>query len=265
MVLIYFNVLEDIVKKSLITVSSTTESVAQASPIVVGGIGIQLHCFKDRDLLRSTSDLDLLYLPRIASVKDFQEGIGGKVISKIRSFGYQAQPKKSRSNYEVKVMKGQGQQAKELFFIHFDCLSDELYEKTRYISEREVDNAIESEIPELGRLFIKRIKNILPHKVKRIRKKLNEGGIVDPLSQSLYRNAEQMKWSSLASYATPMWCMEIAGLQNRFPSDEKSHSPVYDVNKDLYDVCLLARKIESEPDCFNRSYYLNARSQIEQI
>ncbi len=265
MVLIYFNALEKIVKDSFTAVKDCTTDSATTSPIIVGGMAIQVHCYQDQDLLRSTSDLDLLYLPRIESFQQFQDGEGGKILRAIRKSGYQVQLKKSRANYEVKVMDGQGNKAKQLFFIHFDCLSDELFAKTGYISQREVENAIFHEQGEFAGLYVKRLEDILPHKVKRVRGKIQAGAQSNPLFGTLYQQAERMLWKNLAPLATKEWCNQIADMQNSFPSDEKSHSPVYDVNKDLYDICLLARKIESSPGMFNRSYYLNSVREINSI
>ncbi|MBI4983259.1 hypothetical protein HZC32_01305 [Candidatus Woesearchaeota archaeon] len=37
----------------------------------------------------------------------------------------------------------------------------------------------------------------------------------------------------------------------------------YIINKDLYDLCLLARHIEGKPSCFNKAYYLEAKTKID--
>lgn len=266
MVLLYFTSLEQVVKNSLLAVAAVSEEESKKSPIVVGGIAVQVHCGHEREQLRPTSDLDILYLPQITEYQDFCRGIGGELRRRLLPDGYQVQLKKSRSNFEVKVMNGQGSKARELFFIHFDNLSPPLYARTKAISEREAENALRMPIPGTEtEVYVKRMEDILPHKVRRLRKKLREAEEQNPLLEMLCSYAERNEWGQLANLSFKEWLEGITQMQNSFPPTQKVHPPLYSFNKDLYDVCLLARKIEGDPSQFNRAYYLQAKGEIEEL
>jgi hypothetical protein len=272
MVLSYFTVQDTIVQNAIKTLSQVDCKDKSNSPILVGGIAVQLHSLdvpSSTNLLRPTCDLDLLYMPDIDSYVDFERGIGGCFSKILKKEGYQIQLKKikNRPQYEVKIMNGQGLKAKELFFIHFDKLGYELNAKTRFVSERESTNALEHEYNG-GYILLKRMEDIIPHKIKRVRKGIVGGFNVSPLEKALHKTAEQGDWASLANHTNLLsaWLDNILIQQNNLLlSDNHTPPREYTITKDLYDICLLARKIEGTHGAFNKAYYLNSKFEVDSI
>jgi hypothetical protein len=263
MVLSYFTIKDTIVKKALETLASDRYEDRSHTPIVVGGMATQLHCRDTPNRLRPTSDLDTMYLPQIADYEVFSNGIGKDISYELKRAQYQVQLKKirNRPQYEVKIMDGQGNQAKELFFLHFDQRTPELAKKTSAINERESANAIE--ITYDGKpLYVVRIEDILSHKIKRVRKNITNSQEVASLEKAVFTNADRGKWQALANMSLEPWLQEIIDAQNKLPVNGALPKE-YVINKDLYDLCLLARKIESSPELFNIAYFSNARQEIE--
>jgi len=260
MVLEYFNINDEIVRSSIVSISGAT-TIPEKSPIVVGGMAIQLYCTGDKDALRSTSDVDLLYLPNIYSFEDFSNGIGKKIIAPFEDTIYQAQLKKikHRDKYVVKIMNGQGQQAKEMFHMHID--------KSPFTSEpqlRELDENLASSAMIIANydspVFVPRIEYILARKINRLGRKLDK---VSSLERSIYTNASQGKWAEVANVPLHPWLDFIVQQQNEITSEKNNNYRDYHVNKDLYDLCLLARQVEGKDGIFNRAFFLKAKDQVD--
>lgn len=263
MVLLYFTVLEKIVRESLAAVSAVSTTDSKASPVVAGGMAIHIHCSDYPDILRPTSDLDAAYLPGVESYANFGSGVGGQLQRELLNKGYQVQLKRGRGKYEVKIMNGQGAQAKELFFIHFGNLPFEIRKRQYSTFEREAAHALNvntgtDEKP----LYVMRIEDIIPRKMKRLAKNLAPPSVVDPMHHSLYQQAEKGEWDALTRISLSEWNDNLTRMQLGFPSDQKNLPQNYVVNKDLYDLCVLARKIEGDPACFNRAYFITAMSEV---
>jgi len=263
MVLVHFTILEDVVRNSMDALSDISTQDKSTSPIIVGGMAVQLHCPERKELLRPTGDIDLLYLPRISDYQEFARGLGGEMQNALRARGYQVQLKRTRSSYEVKIMKGQQAKAQELFFVHFECLPQG--QQDNLIDKREAENSVELGEREKS-IYVIRIEDIIPRKIRRIRRVLEEQGEkADPLHRSLYKLADSGDWGKLAQYTLEDWCTAITTMQAGFSISQKVPPRDYVINKDLYDLCLLARKVDGQPHLFNRSYYSVARSQIDAI
>jgi hypothetical protein len=266
MALLYFTIQDKIVKNALDSIYCPKYQSRRETPIVVGGIAIQLHCPEMPDALRPTSDIDLLYLPEINNYLHFSQGPANEISACLRAKGYQVQLKKSRNLplYEVKVMNGQGNKAKEMFFIHFDKVSPEIEKRTGCISEREAENAIEMQTDN-GYALVKRIEDIVPYKIRRINRILNKNEEGSPLEKSMADLADQGKWSELANTSLEPWLTHLIDAQNTLEHGKKILPPSYVLSKDLFDICLLARKIEGNPEKFNRAYYAIAKQEVESM
>lgn len=267
MALVYFTIEDKIVKSSLVALSkSSRKSNSLVSPILTGGIALQIYCKDFNEFLRPTSDIDLIYVPRIMDFDEFSEGIGQKIQKNILKQGFQVQLKKIRNrfNYQVKVMDGQGKKAKGLFFIHFDQLSPELYKKTGFITLEEAKNS--NSIQYEGHpLHIKKIEDMIPHKLKRLKKSIHYTGFDSPLEESLFHNAENLEWGELAKIPLDNWLNNIIVMQNELTASVEPRSHKYTINKDLYDLCLLSRYIEGNSGSFNKAYFLKSKKIIDSI
>ena len=181
--------------------------------------------------------------------------------------GYQVQLKGSptRNMYEIKVMNGQQNKAKELFFIHFGNQPYSAEEPDRQkIFHREAANAVNVyKDSENSPLYVVRIEDIIPRKIMRIHSHLDKSP--DPLHHSMYAQAESGDWEHLAQVSLDGWCEQLTIMQNGFLPTQKTPPKDYVVNKDLYDICRLARAIESHPEKFNKSYYLNAKAEVRAV
>ena len=267
MVLTYFTINDKIVQESLVALTQVSSPERKLeSPVVVGGIAIQLHT-QDLGILRPTSDVDLLFFPQMESYQAFAQGVGGQLQDVLRKH-YQVQLKRSRGRplFEVKVMNGQGNRAREQFFIHFDQVSPEKTERTLHISEREAQHAHELEYQNRI-LLVKKIEDIIPYKIKRARKTIKNPTIdVSPLERSLYDEAERGNWAVLAQAPVRTWMGHITQRQYECDSEgRKCADPKYILSKDLFDLSLLAQTIEGNPASFNVAYYLMAKKQLDDI
>lgn len=263
MVLSYFRALDNIVNDAARIVANVSTDSYANSPVIVGGMAIQLHCLDYPDLLRSTSDLDVFTIESFANRAAFMAGFGDRISRGVREAGYQVQVKKSRNSYTIFMMDGQNSKAKQLFLINFDYSSPKNHERTKHVSERRASNAVY--LKEKG-LHVVRIEDIIPHKLKRLRGVLRRLDRVENLTMALYEDAEDSKWTNLAGVPLGTWLELITIEQNRFTDAEKRRSPsLYVVSKDLYDIALLSRVIEGTPGSFNKAYYLDAKSQIDAI
>jgi hypothetical protein len=268
MVLLYFTTSDDIVKGALLSVFKGQPEDKMKNPVIVGGVAIQLHCQDIHEALRSTSDMDLMYIPQIQNFQAFSNGIGKSIQSNLIEQGYQVQLKKikDRPNYEVKIMNGQGNKAKELFFIHFDMPSPKSSAKTLYITEREVEHAIALDIGSANYpILVKRIEDILPHKLKRVNKIISTLDTVSSLEKVLFNLADQGNWKDVANAPMGQWLNYILEKQNQLDVNQRQLPKSYTLNKDLYDICLLARKIEGTPGIFNKAYYEQAKQEVNSI
>lgn len=264
MAMLYFTINDTITTKTLESISSVTTAHKNESPIIVGGMAVQFHCKDSPDFLRPTSDVDIMYTPQIPNYNSFNTGIGGTLMSFLKNSGYQVQLKKvkDRTLYEVKIMNGQGAKAKELFFIHFDQISPDKISNAPHIIDRETANALEEEY--IGKkLYIQRIEDIIPHKIKRIRKNMKITNDSSSLEKSLYEAAESGIWNNLANVPFQSWANLITEEQNSLSKENSPRRVKYVINKDLYDVCLLAHKIESNPSVFNKAYFLQSKSELD--
>lgn len=274
MVRLFFDVHERIVQKTL-------ESLADASllmdatqrPVIVGGIAIQLYASDERGLLRPTSDVDIID-PQNSEYLDFVRGIGSTLRRDLREDGYQVQLKRGRDKNEVKIMHGQHEAATELFFAHLTRYSPEVFGRTKPVTEREVQNASTLELPYGQPIKVKRIEDMLTHKIKRVRRSLRELakmgalGELDPLYASLFSAAENSDWDELAKLELSAWCNGITKVQNAMvahAAPDTSDKLRYKINKDLYDLCLLSRIIGGKPDLFNRAYFESAKREVDSI
>ena len=260
MVLLYFTLKDKIVKEAMGSLSPAGKNRDEC-PVVVGGMAVQLHCQDMIDRVRPTSDTDVIYIPEINSYSDFSSGIGGEIAEHIKSHGYQVALKKvkHRPNCEVKIMDGQGNKAKERFFIHFDGVPTNK-PKSCNINKRQVENA--SEIGYSGSsVYVLRPEDILASKLKRLKRKMIDAGDVSGLEQALFNTADSARWSELAKTPLEPWLDHIIDVQNSFPPEQVTLPTRYVIDKDFYDICLLARKIEGTDGMFNKAYFANARNQ----
>jgi hypothetical protein len=267
MTLVYFTANDKIVGKAIRALYAQKYSRIRDTPLMVGGMAIQLHCRDMQHALRPTSDIDVAYLPEIADYKAFSAGIGKNIADSLITQGYQVQLKKRKGTplYEVKIMNGQGNKAKELFFIHFDKLFPEAAKDASALYEREQENAVEVLVAEDSIGLIKRVEDIVPHKLRRVRTMLNKLDGASDLERALYELADAGSWSKLANTPIEPWLTNIINVQNNLEHASKSLPQTYVLSKDLYDICLLARKIEGTAGSFNRSYYSKAKREVESL
>ncbi len=263
MVLIYFNVLEDIVQKTIASVGTVQKTLGSSqTPLIVGGMATQLHALAYPDLLRPTLDLDLTNCEDYADFRNFSDKIGDPLLKEIKQRGYQAQIKRVRFGYEIKVMNGQGEQAKELFFIHLDALPQPYRNKQKIEIAEELRNAIEMGVQGVP-VYVTRMEDIIPRKIKRLREKIKEMADGDELLESLHTYAEQGRWGDLSSVPLQEWATRITESQNDFTKNKITRPPArYVVSKDCFDICLLSRVIEANPAKFNKAYYLAVRQRL---
>lgn len=263
MVLIYFNVLEDIVQHTIASVGTIERNSSPSQRnLIVGGMATQLHSLAYPQLLRPTLDLDLTNCEDYKDYKDFSDRMGDPLLKEIRKRGYQAQSKAGRLGYEVKVMKGQGDQAQELFFIHLDALPQPYRENEKMDTSERIKNSIKMEVKGVP-VHVTRIEEIIPRKLKRLRDKIQEMTDGDELLESLHAYVEQGRWSDLSIIPLDEWVTRITESQNEFTAHKITRPPArYVASKDLFDVCLLSRVIEANPAKFNRSYYLDVKKRI---
>lgn len=261
MVLQYFTLENKIVKDSL---EAILNSKKNEKLVIVGGMAVQFYC-NDPRLRRPTSDVDILLKPNM-SFEEFINGFGKKIQEYIIRKKYQCQLKRARSANEVKIMDGQHNKAKQLFFIHFTRYSDEFLQKYDSISERELTHANELTIPDLDlRVYVKRIEDIIPHKLNRLKKYIEL--LEDPLKKTLVYSAEESDWDALAKFKGNLykWNEEITLLQSKLekePQDRLTQA-CYIVNKDLYDIIILSIRIVLDKENFNFEYYISAKEEIK--
>lgn len=274
MVRAFFDVRESIVRDTLESIADASSGVPVAIvPIIVGGIALQLYASDQRDFLRPTSDVDLLD-PNNRSYEDFAATYGSVLRNSLRKKGYQIALKRGRSKNEVKVMKGQNANAEELFFAHSTRYQPNTFEISRKVFFRQVVNSREIELPYgLGKkVRVIRIEDMIPHKLSRIRYQIGKlqdlsPVEVDPFYSTLTRSAEALDWDAFAGLDLSQWCGSLTSMQNALVTHASDPSSTvkarYTLNKDLYDIGVLGRVIASRPELFNKSYFLNARAEVE--
>ena len=262
--LIYFNVLEDIVQRTIASVGTVQRGLSSSQqPLVVGGMATQLHALAYPQLLRPTLDLDLTNCEDYSDFRDFSSKLGDPLLKEIRKRGYQAQIKNGRLGYEIKVMNGQGDQAKELFFIHLDALPQPYREQEKIETRERLRNAIILEVQGVP-VYVTRMEDIIPRKLKRLREKKKEMTDGDELLESLHSYAEQGRWDTLSTIPLEEWATRITESQNDFTRNKVTRPPArYVVSKDCFDICLLSRVIEANPAKFNKAYYLAVKQKLE--
>jgi hypothetical protein len=256
MVLRFFTIDDVIYKNSINVVSSVTTDSPYDSPVVVGGTAVQMYASKLNvsELYRPTCDIDLHYLPSVSSWQEFSLGIGGQMEKLVKSKGYQCQLKKGRNLYEVKIMNGQNNNAKELFFIHFD----QDIGVTSDVNKMQSENSDIFEF-ENKQLYIERVEDLLVRKIRRIGLNIKQIS-ASPVEGTIYLQAERGDWKSLSKYPSVDWVDNLTTMQNDFPDDLHLPPKRYSVNKDLFDICLMSRYIEGFPGSYNKSYFLELKS-----
>ncbi|MBS3162697.1 hypothetical protein J4467_02125 [Candidatus Woesearchaeota archaeon] len=267
MVLTYFGILDDIVQVSLKAVSGLDKNNLERRPVIIGGMALQAYVqetLRKPELLRPTSDIDVMTIEPFRDFRDFDERVGEDLVSRIRKLGYQAQPSriKHRNSYQIKVMRGQGNKARELFFINFDYPSDNVLSDPDFNEKRrrEIANANITRVGDIEVMTV-RIEDILSDKKDRIQRAISHL----PEDHEIYLRAlsdifQEGRWEELRGVPLEKWNDRILKWQNRFDDAGQIKKPWdYILNKDLYDVCLLMQVINREPRKFNRSYYLGIK------
>jgi len=264
MVIQYFNINDIIIKDSIKAIATATSDNRLISPLIVGGIAIQLHCRNQENLFRSTSDIDLSYIPDIPDYSAFNQGLGTVIKNSLMVSKYQVQLQKvkNRAHYVVRIMNGQGNKAKELFFIHIDKTQTSQGTNANPIKLREIINSTEIHY-EGNRIYVPRIEDIIPLKLKRIQTNIAKQS--SAIERALYSMAENGNWSQLSNISLTYWRDTILQSQNTITATKNELYRNYHINKDLYDLCLLAQIIESSPHNFNQSYYLKSKSEISKF
>ena len=243
----------------------------QNYPVVVGGIAVQLYSEDSPELLRETTDWDLIYPLRFDLFSDFEKKVIRSLRPDLTRIGYQTQGQRAGKNWAVKVMKGQGRKAQEVFFVNFDYPIPRLEEKEAKIIEREIKNSVLFEV-DGEQIFVKSLEDLIPRKIRRIDDRL---GSLEPEQEGFLRSllieAERENWRELAKVPLLEWGSIIQTYQERLRQasergeDLRSKPSAYIASKDLYDICLLSRAIESGKHPFNRTYYSSVKKEIEDL
>src|SRR3989339_1390951 len=257
----YFNINDKIVEKSISSLAKVTD-IPENSPIIVGGMAIQMHCSSDKEYLRSTSDIDLVYKPEINSYNDFSNGIGGKIKEQLDETEFQSQLKKikHRDKYVIKIMNGQGNNAKELFHMHIDKSPFTKNENIAKLDQLLMNTAVKYAVDN-NYVFLPRPELIIARKLNRLKRKLNSSE--STLEKSIYNNAEHGKWGNVAKIPLHPWLDLIITQQNKITNEKDKKYYNYHINKDLYDLCLLSHQIEGKPGFLNKAFYLQAKNEID--
>ncbi len=264
----FFDIQEKPVRDTLESLAIAGAQEGESRLVLVGGMALQMYATTERDLLRPTSDIDVLD-PANRSYEVFRGGIANSMIAELRKRGYAAQSKRGKAKNEVKVMKGQNARAQELFFAHFTRYSPETFKRIAQVTEREVAYAKELVLPYEGsQCTIKVVspEDMIPYKLRRLKNYMEKERIEDPIYGVLLAQVEDFNWEELAKIDLRDWCERLTTMQSRIAGHNGETTPEkgrYVVNKDLYDFCLLARVFESRPELFNRAYLLQARDEVE--
>jgi hypothetical protein len=267
----YFRITDGIVRSCLTTLPNLAEEDCHKYPVVVGGIAVQLYSEDSPELLRETTDLDLIYPLRFGSFSDFERKVIRSLRPDLARIGYQTQGQRAGKNWAVKVMKGQGRKAQEIFFVNFDYPIPRLEEKEARIIEREINNSVLFEV-DGEQIFVKSLEDLIPRKIRRIDDRLRS---LEPEQEGFLRSllieAERENWRELAKVPLLEWGSIIQTYQERLRQasergeDLRSKPSAYIASKDLYDICLLSMAIESGKHPFNRTYYSSVKKEIEDL
>jgi hypothetical protein len=261
-----FTLKDGLVKCSLKKISEMNAHNPWFSPILVGGLAVQLYTIKP-EFYRPTNDADLMILEKI-SPGEFRTNIGEEISKDLQNKGYAVKLGKARYGYEIRTRQG-----RQLFFIHLSKFSDSYMERHCHWKKREFENAKIISLSKLGRypLIVHRLEDILSNKARRLHK-LEKGGYVygknlEEWQKFLAKEFEELGKIDLGKKLenTKKIRQNLVGIGPENFLKNIDLLNYYKVIKDLYDIAVLSRTIIEGKEKLEYSYLDNALSTIPSI
>ena len=239
--------------------SVTALMFTEGSPVVVGGLAIQIHAREMRSFWRNTPDLDLI-LPGNIEYENFVSTVAPGPTKFLKREGYQVQTKRGRNNNTLKVMRNQNKPDAEEFLVHFTHFSPRVWENFQDYVERQIEfskqmyfSSSQDQVQTVA------LEEIIPLKLQRsIRYGTNRLDLVGPVYPTLIEHAKRGNWGHLAGMPIKDWRLTINKLQEESGKANPlklEREQTYKLSKDIYDLCLAARVISDSISTFDKDRY----------
>jgi len=229
------------------------------TPIVVGGVAIQIHAESYRALLRRTPDLDLL-LPDNIEYEEFIQKVTPRPMEFLKSEGYQVQTKRGRLNNTLKVMRNQNKPNAEELLVHFMQFSPNVWNDFKDYVANQIKFSRQMTYSATGeKVQTVALEELIPLKLQRtIKYGSNRSDLVGPVYSSLIMHAIRGNWGHLAGMPIGDWKETIHKMQSEAGIDDPlklERVSTYKLSKDIYDLCLAARVINDSLSTFDKDRY----------
>lgn len=255
----YFGLKSEIIRDSLDSLKHVPKT-----PLVVGGLAIQLHAKDLPSYLRNTPDIDLVQENQNAepSFDQFLEDFYNPASKFFKGKGYRTVPKKGMGNNALILTKSHNLPDSQTFLLHLTKFSPRLYEFffKDYV-QRQFDYSQEI-VYDKDRKSVKAasLEEVIPLKLWRsTRFGTNRSELVGPIYSLLIEDAKRQNWGQLANFLPlPDFNSQIDAMQKRI--NKKGHSnrewvSTYKLTKDIYDILLSSRVISDSMVAFDQERY----------
>lgn len=255
----YFGLQSEIVRDSLDSLKC-----APKSPLVVGGLAIQLHAREMPSYLRSTPDMDLVQENQNAEpgFDEFLADFYNHASEFFKGKGYRTVPKKGRGNNALILTKNHNLPDSQTFLLHLTKFSPRLYEFffKDYV-RRQIDYSKEI-VYDKDRKSVKAasLEEVIPLKLWRsTRYATKMRDLVEPVYSLLIENAKRQNWGQLVN-SLPLldFKTQVDSMQNKINDEEPFNRELiatYKLTKDIYDILLSSRVISDSMVVFDHGRY----------
>jgi hypothetical protein len=228
---------------------------------LAGGIALQMHAFNYySELLRPTNDADFTVMP------SFKGSTFGEYYAKLEEYlEYEHEKGRDREGFFVQLKKNE-----RPFILHFQKPTEKHWEKIKKIREMEYETSDKIYIPNTeDALHVLRAEGIFSTKLRRVGY-LNENGLLSDDLTPLYKLAKYRKLEKLAEQEFPSWLKTLENKRNSLSGYFEAgvqHGTnarlVYNGEKDLYDLSLLAKMVVKKKIEFDEKHYEQTLVTVE--
>ena len=259
-----FTIENDLLVDSLKAISEYRENGGKYDLVIIGGVATQLYASYSRypEFLRATHDIDLNTNTRIKGKVDFRENIGNPIASHLTDYNPEVT---TRGFYSVKLTDEENTS----YLIHMVQYGKQFFETKRHGLERQVSNANMIRYPKFTpqnnldfKIKIVRLEDIIAGKEKRIQH-LKERGLntyeeeTNLLEERDWVKLGEIELSSRLKHVNIERNNLLAYMDGGRPKNKKELNR-YNMEKDIFDICLLSRLFTEGKLNFDESYYEEA-------